>query len=264
MKRAASIIVFLILLSLITGCGAGKTTADTGGGNTDSENTASLSFQRNGFYMNVLPDGEAEIGVSYTIQNTSSVPQSVVMFFASVLDKDGNTLATVSADTCMPKIVMPGETGFVWCTARAAGFAPDKLAGITDPQVLCSSSPGLTDASGSLAVSDEKCESVVLETGESTVRFSATVTNTGSKELSGCGGFFLVESPDGNNTVFPVAFTGDALLDTLAPGASVSVGADLSELLLRPLQAMGYGNDSPLNPDEVRFMTCAYAADSEG
>ena len=216
-----------------------------------------FTYQRGPVFVYVLQDGTAEVGVLYLVKNNDEMPLYFAAFRASVLDKEGNTLTTTTMDSCAPRFIMPGQFGYVWCTSQSDEFAPEQLGGMAAPQAECFGFPDLTDASEDYAVSDEKCEVIPLENGESTISYSATVTNTGRKELSGRGGYFLMEGIGENPATFPIIFKDDALLGKLAPGESVRVSAELSRLSLYSLQMLGYDS---INTDELRFTTHAFAS----
>ena len=216
-----------------------------------------FTYQPGPKIVNTLEDGTTEIGALYMVRNNHEIPLYFDAFRVSVLDREGNALAAATMDSCAPKFIQPGQIGYIWCTARPSAFTPEELGKMTAPVAECFGFPDLEDASEALAVSDEKCEVVQLDNGEQTIRFSATVTNTGREELSGCGGYFLLEGTGGNPANFPFAFKKDSLLGKLAPGESVCVGAELSNLMLYAPQILGYDT---INPYELRFTTHAFAS----
>lgn len=217
----------------------------------------SFTCQPGPIIVNASEDGTAEVGALYIVRNDAEIPLYFDAFHVSVLDKEGNMLAAATMDSCAPRFIMPGQIGYVWCTTRPAAFSPEQLGQMSEPKAQCFGFPDLRDASEEFAVSDAKCEVIPLENGEETLRFSAMVTNTGSKELSGCGGYFLMEGTGEKPATFPIAFKDGSLLGKLAPGESVSVGAELTDLLLRATQILGYDS---INPDELRFTTHAFAS----
>ena len=84
------------------------------------------------------------------------------------------------------------------------------------------------------------------------------MTNAGNEEHTGCGGFFLIEGSGDDAPSFPVAFKADAFLGKLAPGESVEVGAELTELQLYIVHSLlGYQSS---DPETFRFTTHACAS----
>lgn len=214
-------------------------------------------YQPLGTFADILQDGQLQIGTLFMVQNNLDIPLYFDAFNVPVLDGEGNVLTTAIMDSCSPLIIMPGEFGIVWCTTKPEAIASERLDGVAAPQAECFGLPESTDASEGLSISDEQCGVVTQDDGEPTLRVSATVTNTGSEACTGSGGYFLIEGVGDGAPSFPVAFKADAFLGELAPGESVEVGVELTELQLYIVHSLGYQG---FDPATFRFTARAFAS----
>ena len=215
-------------------------------------------YQPQGTFVDILQDGQLQIGSLFLVQNSADIPLYFDVFDVPVLDGEGNALTTAFMDSCAPRIIMPHEFGYVWCTTRPAAIAPEQLNSVAAPQAECFGFPDSTDASEDLSISEEACGVLTQDGEEPTLRISATVTNTGNGERSGCGGFFLIEGNGDDAPSFPIVFKADAFLGKLAPGESIEVGTELTELQLYIVHfVLGYQS---FDPETFRFTTHAYAS----
>ena len=223
-----------------------------------AEEEALFIYQPQGSFVELLQDGRLQVGSLFLVQNNDDIPLYFDSFDVPLLDGEGNALTTAFMDSCSPRFIMPGHLSYVWCTTKPVTIVREQLSDIGAPQTECFGFPDLTDTSKDLSVSDEKCGVITLDGGEPTLRISATVTNAGSRECSGSGGFFLIEGNGDDAPSFPVAFKADAFLGKLAPGESVEVGVELTELQIYIMQSLlGYQS---FDPETFRFATHAYAS----
>ena len=218
---------------------------------------APFIYQPQGTYVYIQQDGQLLLGSLFLVQNSLEIPLYFDAFDVPVLDSEGNVLTTAFMDSCSPKFIMPSEFGVVWCTTKPVAITSEQLSSIADPQTTCFGFPKLIDASENLSISDEKCGVITREDGEPSLRISVTVTNTGNSECSGNGGFFRIEGVGDDAPSFPVAFKADAFLGELAPGESVEVGVELTDLQLNTvITQLGYPS---FDPETFRFTAHAFA-----
>ena len=215
-------------------------------------------YQPQGTFVDILQDGQLQIGSLFMVQNNVDIPLYFDAFNVPLLDSEGNALATASMDSCAPRVIMPNEFGYVWCTTKLVSIAPEQLSSFAAPQTECFGFPESTDASEDLSISDEKCGIFTRDDGEPTLRISATVTNVGNKECTGSGGFFLIEGDGDDTPPFPVAFKANAFLGKLAPGESIEVGVELTELQLYIVHS--FLSYQSFDPETFRFTTHAFAS----
>ena len=215
-------------------------------------------YQPQGTFVDILQDGQLQIGSLFLVLTNIDIPLYFDSFDVPMLDGEGNALTTAFMDSCSPRVIMPGELGYVWCATKPEAIAPEQLSSIAAPRTECFGFPESTDASEDLSISDEKCGIITQDGGEPTLRISAIVTNAGNNECTGSGGYFLIEGDGGDIQTFPVAFKNDALLGKLAPGESVEVGVELTELQLYIVHnLLGYQS---FDPEAFRFTTHAFAS----